>query len=699
MAIGSSAEACVMGNATEGAGSPISHVKDGSAPVGVASDAKGSGTLGGQVCSLAVPAEPRPCVQDVHDPSSIIHACREGDQDVVNGWIALHGSPDGVVDRHGSSGLHYAAGFGHLGIVELLLDAAAATDFRNRDSRTALMWACLNGHLDVARLLKDRGADVRAVNKRGVNCLHWAVYGQRVHMAEWLTEQVPAIPLESLNDSGCSAVLWACSSRSGNCIGMCNWLLQHNADFLIFNDWGHGALVKAAWRDNVSLLEWLLRDARLPQEHLFLSDRDGRLPSELAAQNGSAGAFAWLSARMAEAPMKVRPAPTAAAPLGGLKVLHSRTAEACGRAVCNARTAAALLGVYEGASPEEVAAAFRRRAAQLHPDRRLHDECKAAHAEFQVLVQARNFLAAAAPKVCNVRVDSAAHAAPKHHSRSAPQPGLGDGGAPDGSLLAAVETGDLSAVRCYLQIGDHAGAGNIAARQEQSSLLAAALGRAADSGHVSIVDALLAAAAELTSADGSRATPLLLACRRGHVAVTELLLERHADPASRDRRGACALLSAVDAGAIGVCELLLSRGLRLASARCRAQAGAAAWAAHAGDLHMCRWLAAQRADFSEADAEGRTPLHHAAWHGVELEVAEWLLAAAGGQRQLLRRDRKGRSPAELAAAKALARRAGPRSRQGRLAAWLAAQAAKAAAEAPAALAEARERTSSALSCS
>merc|ERR1719401_1945695 len=110
--------------------------------------------------------------------------------------------------------------------------------------------------------------------------------------------------------------------------------------------------------------------------------------------------------------------------------------------------------------------------------------------------------------------------------------------------------------------------------------------------------------------------------------MASLLLERRADLAAagvEKRRGAGPLLLAVASGAADLCELLVASGLRLREARCHARAGAASWAAQAGDLRMCRWLAEHRADFEEADAEGRTPLHRAARHGAaEPELAAWL---------------------------------------------------------------------------
>ena len=68
-------------------------------------------------------------------------------------------------DGSGRTPLSYAAGGGHKGIIEILLDGGAFIDSKDRESRTPLAYASMCGHKDVVNLLLDRGADRLALEK------------------------------------------------------------------------------------------------------------------------------------------------------------------------------------------------------------------------------------------------------------------------------------------------------------------------------------------------------------------------------------------------------------------------------------------------------------------------------------------------------------------------------------------------------
>ena len=61
----------------------------------------------------------------------------------------------------------YAAGYGHVDIVKLLLDAGADVNERSRVSRTPLIWAAGSGQLNTVRLLLKNGADPDLVDSNG----------------------------------------------------------------------------------------------------------------------------------------------------------------------------------------------------------------------------------------------------------------------------------------------------------------------------------------------------------------------------------------------------------------------------------------------------------------------------------------------------------------------------------------------------
>ncbi len=62
----------------------------------------------------------------------------------------------------GTSPLHFAAQFGHLGTAEVLLRAGISRDARTKVDRTPLHVAAQEGHVDIVELLLDNSADVDA---------------------------------------------------------------------------------------------------------------------------------------------------------------------------------------------------------------------------------------------------------------------------------------------------------------------------------------------------------------------------------------------------------------------------------------------------------------------------------------------------------------------------------------------------------
>ena len=60
--------------------------------------------------------------------------------------------------------MHFAAGWGHLNVLKLLVEKGGAdlVHAKRNDGFTPLHWACIHGRLDSAQCLVSQGADIEA---------------------------------------------------------------------------------------------------------------------------------------------------------------------------------------------------------------------------------------------------------------------------------------------------------------------------------------------------------------------------------------------------------------------------------------------------------------------------------------------------------------------------------------------------------
>ena len=86
------------------------------------------------------------------------------------------------------SPMNVAAERGHLGVVQLLLEAGADKDAAKADGVTALMAAALKGHLEVVRLLLEAGADKNVARADGATALMGAAQNGCLEVVRLLLE-------------------------------------------------------------------------------------------------------------------------------------------------------------------------------------------------------------------------------------------------------------------------------------------------------------------------------------------------------------------------------------------------------------------------------------------------------------------------------------------------------------------------------
>ena len=216
------------------------------------------------------------------------------------GWV----DPVHDVDSRGASLLLWAAGAGHVNVVQYLVESCGCDARKPQQQyrrgfagRTALHWACRKGHLPIVKYimqhcgavaLEDRTAD-------GTTAIGWAAWQGQQTILEYLFHQHNADML-AVNKFGCNALLWAAQGTANP--ATMEWLVRiARCPVTHTNSNGHGILHKAAQRNRPEIATWfqdffskVLTETQSPCPDqlypLWGPDREGCTPSDLAGIEG-----------------------------------------------------------------------------------------------------------------------------------------------------------------------------------------------------------------------------------------------------------------------------------------------------------------------------------------------------------------------------------------------------------------------------
>lgn len=191
-------------------------------------------------------------------------------------------------DRHGAPLLLWAAGGGHADLLRYFVqecgchpDRTVQRGKRAFDGRTALHWAARKGHVDVVEYLlsfdddddvDDDGINEQAIHKRmeaatadGTTAFCWAAWQAHRPVLKLLHQR--GCRVDTCNQFGCNAVLWAAQGPGGGDPTLIEWLESVGCPSHLVNHSGHGVLHKAAQRGSRDLCEWFVQERLVPWLH------------------------------------------------------------------------------------------------------------------------------------------------------------------------------------------------------------------------------------------------------------------------------------------------------------------------------------------------------------------------------------------------------------------------------------------------
>lgn len=274
--------------------------------------------------------------------STLLHvACSSNLRSVVKILLSVTGSVN-TLDDAGNSPLHFAALWGHLELVQLLLDAGAHVAAKYQEDATplvraaengyedtlqplirqgeettrssrdalqaaaenghkvvverllkegadinagkggdygpALLAACAMGHEEVARLLLEKGADIEAKNIDGETALLWAAGHGYKPIVQLLLDR--GADIEAKDKYKVTALIWA--GRNGS-EGIVRLLLMRGADIEARDDDGATVLLYAAESGSEAIIRLLLNEGA----DFKATDKYGMTALLWTAQRGS----------------------------------------------------------------------------------------------------------------------------------------------------------------------------------------------------------------------------------------------------------------------------------------------------------------------------------------------------------------------------------------------------------------------------
>ncbi|KAI9345692.1 ankyrin repeat-containing domain protein [Obelidium mucronatum] len=210
---------------------------------------------------------------DASKMSPLLLAAKYGRSENVKIIIDAMGGGSAAADStflpSGYTALHFAAGHGHLEVVQTLIDAHATIDAIDKNGKlTPLIHACRTGQLEVVKLLLSKGANIFAADNMGRTPLIHAVKNGHFELVVTLLAEGADASASDTSDN--SPLHYACGFGWRD---IAKVLLDYGqAELNALNSWKCTPLMIADMKGHFGLTQYLLE---LPGIEVNFLDKDG----------------------------------------------------------------------------------------------------------------------------------------------------------------------------------------------------------------------------------------------------------------------------------------------------------------------------------------------------------------------------------------------------------------------------------------
>ena len=233
------------------------------------------------VVKMLVEAGAGVCVTDHNGDTCLMLAAVFGHIETVRYLVGLKDVDVNHAENNGNAVLHWTVLKGHVDVVQVLIDAGADIEARNKDDeqgRSPLLLASVEGHLDIVKMLVEAGAGVRVTDNNGDTCLDLASFFGHTEIVRYLVG-LPEVDASKKSTDGNTAMILAALVSHAAVVEV---LIDAGADIDGKDEKGRSPLLWASKRGAPNIVKILVKAGA----GVCVTDNRGDTCLTLAAANG-----------------------------------------------------------------------------------------------------------------------------------------------------------------------------------------------------------------------------------------------------------------------------------------------------------------------------------------------------------------------------------------------------------------------------